>query len=635
MQKSYIVKTSKSTPINKGKEKKIEKLFVQYNKYAKEVAKLQWELFFLPQEFHKSSHKELKTLIDSSKNFDEFRKSTIKKIPNISEKKFVKSKVIPISLIDEYIKSKDKNQLSKLSQRYKREVIIQVTSTLESYLSNMKNEFKRKVYKLKNLQKQERIDLNYINKYNLWYSNSAITYNIKNPKTKESIPETIPYETVLKARYIFKNLMKKWRRPKFHGSIKSMTLGMDVVKITKDGDKGKKNTTTNTLWANLSSLVARDIINIPFNLTYHKFFQSNRNEPINYIQITKKFTKKRGYHYQYVLLKNYEPLVETSQKQEKFPQKTEYRKKYVDMDDKVIGIDLGLRILFTTSSNNNQYYGKDIINYLYKKDKEIVRLFKEKQKHRLPLNKSTKYREAVRKLKEFLKNYINSEINKMIKREKLGIGSRIVLEDLNFKSPKLSKRLNRILQNFGKSIIKQKLEMVSYDFNGGIEIEYVSAAYTSKECNVCGYVSNYNRKSQSEFCCEMCNMEENFRRIKEKDKKLTLTEFLKGITYETSLKENSTNIKYFYNGKKLNMKLIKINADSNAAKTIKGRSSVFNKRKKAYEVINLYDSRAIVLEKIISNFRKKSTESQYSMALHLGSQYKKIYIEHSKVPFSA
>jgi hypothetical protein len=210
----------------------------------------------------------------------------------------------------------------------------------------------------------------------------------------------------------------------------------------------------------------------------------------------------------------------------------------------------------------------------------------------------------------------------MIKKEKLGIGSRIVLEDLNFKSPKLSKRMNRILQNFGKSIIKEKFEMINFDL--GIEIEYVSAAYTSKECSVCGYVSNYNRKSQSEFCCEMCNMEENFRiRIKENNENLTLTEFLKGITYEISKKENS--IKYFYNNKKLNMKLIKINADSNASKTIKNRSSVF---KKTNANINLYDKRTTVLEKLIRNFRKVSTESQYSMALHLGSQYKEIYIEY-------
>jgi transposase len=44
----------------------------------------------------------------------------------------------------------------------------------------------------------------------------------------------------------------------------------------------------------------------------------------------------------------------------------EYKKKYIDIEDKIIGIDLGLRILFTTSSSHNQYYGKDIIDYLYK-----------------------------------------------------------------------------------------------------------------------------------------------------------------------------------------------------------------------------------------------------------------------------
>jgi hypothetical protein len=451
MQKSYIVKTSKSTPINKGKEKKIEKLFTQYNKYAKEVAKLQWELFFLQPEFHNFSYKELKTLMDNSKNFNKFRNNQYlnqmikNESPNVLEKNFINSKLIPISLIDEHIISHEnkKNKLNQLSQRYKRQVIIQVTSTLESYLSNMKNEFKRRVYKLKNISKQERIDLYYINKNNLWYSDCAITYNpIKDSKKfhektksiKYFNPKTISYKTVLKARYMFKNLMKKWKRPKFN--IKSMMLGMDVVQITEDGYK-EKNITTNTLWANLSSLVARDIINIPFNLTHNKFFQSNKNEPINYIQITKKFTKKRGYHYQYVLVKNYDALIESDRRK----MDNEYKKKYIDIEDKVIGIDLGLRILFTTSSSHNQYYGKNIIDYLYKKDKEITRLFKEKQKHKLPLNKSTKYRETVRKLKEFLKNYIHSEINKMIKKEKLGIGSRIVLEDLNFKSPKLSKRL--------------------------------------------------------------------------------------------------------------------------------------------------------------------------------------------------
>ena len=37
----------------------------------------------------------------------------------------------------------------------------------------------------------------------------------------------------------------------------------------------------------------------------------------------------------------------------------------------------------------------------------------------------------------------------------------------------------------------------------------VNPAYTSQECNKCGYISKNNRKTQSQFKCEKCLSESN------------------------------------------------------------------------------------------------------------------------------
>lgn len=67
----------------------------------------------------------------------------------------------------------------------------------------------------------------------------------------------------------------------------------------------------------------------------------------------------------------------------------------------------------------------------------------------------------------------------------------------------MSRRLNRIIQNFGLNIFKNKLEELSK--LNGFEIVELNPAYTSQECVNCGYVDKNNRQSQSEFKCKCCN----------------------------------------------------------------------------------------------------------------------------------
>jgi putative transposase len=64
-----------------------------------------------------------------------------------------------------------------------------------------------------------------------------------------------------------------------------------------------------------------------------------------------------------------------------------------------------------------------------------------------------------------------------------------------------------MLQNFGKRYIKEKLERLQDLY--GIEIVEINPAYTSQECNSCGYVDRDNRKDTQGFECKACGNKTN------------------------------------------------------------------------------------------------------------------------------
>ena len=54
---------------------------------------------------------------------------------------------------------------------------------------------------------------------------------------------------------------------------------------------------------------------------------------------------------------------------------------------------------------------------------------------------------------------------------------------MDFTSPGLSRRMNRLLSNFGKKQVKKKLLALSGDFKIEKKITEVNPAYTSQECS--------------------------------------------------------------------------------------------------------------------------------------------------------
>jgi len=361
----------------------------------------------------------------------------------------------------------------------------------------------------------------------------------------------------------------------------------------------KKNTIFD-YWLNLSTLTKGNKINIPFN--GNKYLNKHKQQMTNHLQISKTLDGDL----KYVVVK------ELPNEKQKYKKKLDRFLLKNNIKSNEIGIDLGLRILLTTS--NKKYYGKNWIDYLTIKDKEIQRLFAQKQKHNLTKSQSRKYKNLVKKIQDYIKNEINKYINQLIKKE---IPSKLILESLNFQSPKLNKRMNRILSNFGKKIIKQKLERINEKY--GIEIEYINPSYTSQECSCCGYVSKSNRKTQSDFTCEYCNILENIELLKKEDNYFKLSDFINNLEVKYTKRKNSKDkgVKsFYYQNKKLKMNLIKINADYNASKQILWRSSSNNSCD-----ISKYDKKTIVLGKIIDRFFNLIPKDHNSLVQRLDNPY--------------
>jgi len=128
------------------------------------------------------------------------------------------------------------------------------------------------------------------------------------------------------------------------------------------------------------------------------------------------------------------------------------KKNYVPATD-TIAIDLGLNPLFAVSQGD--LMGRKFLSFLKEMDEKIIKRMASMQRLGIRPSQDKKYREYVRKLSEFLKNEINRLLNRLIKLYK---PMKLVIEKLDFRSPELSKRMNRLIQSFGKRYVREKLE---------------------------------------------------------------------------------------------------------------------------------------------------------------------------------
>ncbi|EFA23058.1 transposase, IS605 OrfB family [Bifidobacterium gallicum DSM 20093 = LMG 11596] len=165
-------------------------------------------------------------------------------------------------------------------------------------------------------------------------------------------------------------------------------------------------------------------------------------------------------------------------------------------DGDVLGLDWGMCSLFATSEG--RLHGLKLYAWLKKRDEELVNLTKALQASGIKPSRSKRYRNLNRRIRNYVTNETNRVLN-LIADEQV---RELVVEDLDFRSPKLGKDMNRLVSRAGRNAVNQKLKALKE--REGITITKVNPAYTSQTCPSCGCVDKRNRTKQSVFHCVCC-----------------------------------------------------------------------------------------------------------------------------------
>jgi putative transposase len=169
---------------------------------------------------------------------------------------------------------------------------------------------------------------------------------------------------------------------------------------------------------------------------------------------------------------------------------------------KVLCLDLGLSTLLAT--DDGELHGRGWMEKLLVLDRRLTGIARHRQRLGLKVSGSARYRATVQQLRGWLKTEIHRILNHLVARKRPEV---IAIEALDFRSPRLSRRLNRLIQNFGQGVLTEKLASLEAEY--GIVTERRFAAYSSQECHQCGYVDARNRVSQSQFHCQFCGLQQH------------------------------------------------------------------------------------------------------------------------------
>ncbi|WP_163056851.1 zinc ribbon domain-containing protein [Acidithiobacillus ferrooxidans] len=360
-----------------------------------------------------------------------------------------------------------------ISKRYRQTCQYQVIAVLKSWLSNRKNDFRMLVTHSSLWKDQTEegkrlcIQLLFINKHGLWFRDRVVMRK-----------EAIPPEVMRLARNLFRRLMNKHNKPSF----RHIGMALDA-KVARVEAPKKAHSAQFPYWLTVSTLDSGKPIHIP--LVENPYALGADGDDKAFVQIN----VRRG-----TAMDGRAGILDIARVKEAAPVFSLERPRPQIVE--TLGIDVGLRTLVATSMG--ELLGRNLIDRLCRLDAQISRLAAERQRQGLPV-RSRRYDTLVNRLRTFLKNEIGRVLNGLFARVH---PAKVVIESLDFRSPDLSRRLNRLVQNFGRTWFRKKLDMLSEQY--GFLVEEVHAAYSSQTCKSCDYVAKNNRSSQSKFHCRFC-----------------------------------------------------------------------------------------------------------------------------------
>jgi len=340
---------------------------------------------------------------------------------------------------------------TSLSARYVQTCQYQVVGGLDSYLANCANRFKDLV-RNSSIPEQQRIALLYLNKYRSWYKPEVLMQGVP---VRASILRL--------ARSIMRHVLKTHRRPNLRRC--NMALDEKVAVVEEARQDGAF-----TRWLRLSTLVKGKPVVLPIGP--NPWFDGLAGERKPFVQVNCDETGRLWAG----LLKEVAS--------------TPFKPRLA-----VLGLDVGLRTLLTSSEGD--LLGQNVVDKLARWDNAIATLAANRQKAGMR-TRSARYDRLVARMRAFLKNEIHRTLRHVLLRHK---PAQVSVELLDFRSPRLSRRMNRLVQNFGRAEFNKAL--AGYAEQYGFTVAEVEPAYSSQECHRCHYVDAKNRK-KSKFVCRSC-----------------------------------------------------------------------------------------------------------------------------------
>lgn len=342
----------------------------------------------------------------------------------------------------------------------------QVMGILRSFISNRQNDFVDIIFGSTIGDTPLRRQLFTINRAAAWF-------DLKRPVTVEG--EVVPRHVRLLARKIMSHVLSKHRKPSMRHI--GMVVDKRIAELTE-----ARGSTKYDMWLKLDVKASGPTRRIQIPLQSHDYFRSRQG-------IRKKtFQINTDRHSGAIMVGVITDVGEVyAAKREAYALSA--------TGDK--SLDFGLVTLF--ASGEGDLLGQNFLTNLKSVDATISGIARHVQRSGRKPRSSKRYVAHVERLRGFITTELRRVLNRYIAVRK---PTTIFLERLNFQSPELSRRMNRILQNCGRSVLKAKLQSLKEEF--GVETTEVLSAYTSQTCSCCGYVACTNRKSQAQFACRWC-----------------------------------------------------------------------------------------------------------------------------------
>lgn len=373
-----------------------------------------------------------------------------------------------------------------------------VVGQLQGWVSNRANGFRALVvgYEGAQLPDTTKHMLFVINKRQAWFGRTPIVM----PDTADALvaSQVIPEDVRRLARSMMRAVMARHRWP----NLANLSMVLDMRGGALLPPKRATQNGQVAYWARISTMERGRTIEVPIlGSSFHTARQGTRTKGVSITRVRVPHqTEGAGSSFGFVVTTDIGAVC--AQSRLEYGESVQAVQAQGTHDDgspytESIALDFGLTALFGTSEG--QLLGQGWGKRLRVLDARIQAISTAVQRRGGRLRDNRRYQAALQDLRGFLATEVGRVLNRLVARR---LPKALVVEHLDFRSPTLSRRMNRLVSSCGRKTIAAKLADLTDRF--AIIVVEVNPAYTSQTCSCCGYVDQRNRTTQARSRCRWC-----------------------------------------------------------------------------------------------------------------------------------